>query len=197
MGDVVGNFQRGKKLDCLVVDVEAPSGSLRRSRLDRRSVVPSVSVGDDLSSSTHSGDTDVETRSVAITDAVNRLSTSVSAATIATASSTTSLTTIATSSTALGAIATSITTKRPRSVSMEMSMNVSIPMAKDDLMSSKGTSTGSDCEETKKLSGLSGCGNNPIDCFETDDLLDKFQKFLFLGDDRNIVGIYVDGCSVW
>ncbi len=38
--------------------------------------------------------------------------------------------------------------------------------------------------------------NGPIDTFGKEDLLEKFQKFLFLGDDRNIVGVYVDGRKV-
>mmetsp|Transcript_36877 Transcript_36877/g.37534 ORF Transcript_36877/g.37534 Transcript_36877/m.37534 type:complete len:475 (+) Transcript_36877:74-1498(+) len=35
--------------------------------------------------------------------------------------------------------------------------------------------------------------DSPIDVFDSDDQLDCFQKFLFLGDDRNIVKVYVNG----
>lgn len=38
--------------------------------------------------------------------------------------------------------------------------------------------------------------DGPIDTFGKEDLLEKFQKFLFLGDDRNIVSVYVDGRKV-
>lgn len=35
-----------------------------------------------------------------------------------------------------------------------------------------------------------------FDIFDHDELIEKFQKFLFLGDDRNIESIYVDGKKV-
>ena len=38
--------------------------------------------------------------------------------------------------------------------------------------------------------------DGPIDTFGREDLLEKFQKFLFLGDDRNIIHVYVDGRKV-
>lgn len=37
---------------------------------------------------------------------------------------------------------------------------------------------------------------SPIDCFGTESASDLFQKFLFLGDDRNIVAVFVDGRKV-
>lgn len=36
----------------------------------------------------------------------------------------------------------------------------------------------------------------PFDCFDGEGPLEWFQKFLFLGDDRNIVSVYVDGRQV-
>ena len=36
----------------------------------------------------------------------------------------------------------------------------------------------------------------PIDIFPDEDIMEKFQKFLFLGDDRNIEHIFVDGMEV-
>jgi len=36
----------------------------------------------------------------------------------------------------------------------------------------------------------------PIDMFGDEDLLEIFQKFIFLGDDRNIANVYVDGKRV-
>eukprot|EP01027_Heterolobosea_sp_BB2_P023996 GEZU01036096.1.p1 GENE.GEZU01036096.1~~GEZU01036096.1.p1 ORF type:complete len:475 (-),score=161.78 GEZU01036096.1:23-1447(-) len=39
-------------------------------------------------------------------------------------------------------------------------------------------------------------GNSPFDVFEDDDTLDVFQKFLYLGDDRNIAAAYVQGRQV-
>jgi guanine deaminase len=38
--------------------------------------------------------------------------------------------------------------------------------------------------------------DSPIDVFENQNLLDCFQKFLFLGDDRNIENIFIDGKKV-
>jgi guanine deaminase len=38
--------------------------------------------------------------------------------------------------------------------------------------------------------------DSPIDVFENQNLLDFFQKFLFLGDDRNIENIFIDGKKV-
>jgi cytosine/adenosine deaminase-related metal-dependent hydrolase len=38
--------------------------------------------------------------------------------------------------------------------------------------------------------------NTPIDTFNNEDNLELFQKFLFLGDDRNITHVYVDGKRV-
>jgi guanine deaminase len=35
--------------------------------------------------------------------------------------------------------------------------------------------------------------NTPIDIFEHESIFEHFQKFLFLGDDRNIIHVYVDG----
>lgn len=35
--------------------------------------------------------------------------------------------------------------------------------------------------------------DGPIDIFGEESILEKFQKFLFLGDDRNILSVYVDG----
>ena len=37
---------------------------------------------------------------------------------------------------------------------------------------------------------------SPIDTFGGEDTLEKFEKFLFLGDDRNIIKIFVDGNCV-
>ena len=36
----------------------------------------------------------------------------------------------------------------------------------------------------------------PVDLFETDDAASAFQKFLFLGDDRNIQHVFVGGRRV-
>ena len=36
----------------------------------------------------------------------------------------------------------------------------------------------------------------PFDIFQGEDASAKFQKFLFLGDDRNIESIFVDGRKV-
>lgn len=38
--------------------------------------------------------------------------------------------------------------------------------------------------------------DSPIDIWEGEGVLEKFQKFLFLGDDRNIVGVFVGGRKV-
>jgi guanine deaminase len=38
--------------------------------------------------------------------------------------------------------------------------------------------------------------NTPIDVFDHESVLEHFQKFLFLGDDRNIVHVFVDGKEV-
>lgn len=38
--------------------------------------------------------------------------------------------------------------------------------------------------------------NGPFDCFDGEGPLEWFQKFLFLGDDRNIVAVFVDGRQV-
>lgn len=38
--------------------------------------------------------------------------------------------------------------------------------------------------------------DGPIDLFGQEDTIEKFQKFLFLGDDRNIISVYVDGKMV-
>jgi cytosine/adenosine deaminase-related metal-dependent hydrolase len=38
--------------------------------------------------------------------------------------------------------------------------------------------------------------NTPIDIFEHESIFEHFQKFLFLGDDRNIIHVYVDGKMV-
>ena len=40
------------------------------------------------------------------------------------------------------------------------------------------------------------CPESPIDLFGTEDVLEKFQKFLYLGDDRNITHIYVGSSLV-
>jgi cytosine/adenosine deaminase-related metal-dependent hydrolase len=40
------------------------------------------------------------------------------------------------------------------------------------------------------------CSDSPIDCFGNEDSNEMFQKFLFLGDDRNISHVYVDGRQV-
>lgn len=40
------------------------------------------------------------------------------------------------------------------------------------------------------------CPNTPIDTFEHETSFELFQKFLFLGDDRNITDVYVDGRKV-
>ncbi len=37
---------------------------------------------------------------------------------------------------------------------------------------------------------------SPVDIFGTENILEKFQKFLFLGDDRNIISVYVNGKQV-
>jgi cytosine/adenosine deaminase-related metal-dependent hydrolase len=41
-----------------------------------------------------------------------------------------------------------------------------------------------------------GCVESPIDLFGSETILQKFEKFLFLGDDRNIESVYVDGRKV-
>jgi guanine deaminase len=38
--------------------------------------------------------------------------------------------------------------------------------------------------------------NSPIDTFEHESYFDHFEKFLFLGDDRNIVNVFVNGRQV-
>lgn len=38
--------------------------------------------------------------------------------------------------------------------------------------------------------------NSPIDTFENETFFDHFEKFLFLGDDRNIVNVFVNGRQV-
>jgi guanine deaminase len=38
--------------------------------------------------------------------------------------------------------------------------------------------------------------NGPYDVFGGDSDLEKFEKFIFLGDDRNIVQVYVAGKKV-
>ena len=38
--------------------------------------------------------------------------------------------------------------------------------------------------------------NSPIDVFDNETPLERFQKFLFLGDDRNIVSIFVNGVKL-
>lgn len=38
--------------------------------------------------------------------------------------------------------------------------------------------------------------DGPFDVFPGEDILEQFQKFLFLGDDRNIEHIFVDGIEV-
>ena len=51
----------------------------------------------------------------------------------------------------------------------------------------------------KKLDCLvvdAAAANGPIDVFEDEGPLDHFQKFLFLGDDRNISCVFVDGRQV-
>ena len=40
------------------------------------------------------------------------------------------------------------------------------------------------------------CYDTPIDLFGTETLLQKFEKYLFLADDRNIMNVYVDGKKV-
>lgn len=40
------------------------------------------------------------------------------------------------------------------------------------------------------------CENSPMDIFEHEGMIEKFQKFLFLGDDRNIESVYVHGKKV-
>jgi len=39
-------------------------------------------------------------------------------------------------------------------------------------------------------------GLSPVDTFDNDGLMERFEKFLFLGDDRNLAAIYVDGRCV-
>jgi guanine deaminase len=39
--------------------------------------------------------------------------------------------------------------------------------------------------------------DSPFDVFEHDDLEDILHKFLFLGDDRNIISVIVDGNQVY
>ena len=36
-----------------------------------------------------------------------------------------------------------------------------------------------------------------IDLFDTDTATDVFYKLLFLGDDRNITKVFIDGALVW
>jgi len=38
-----------------------------------------------------------------------------------------------------------------------------------------------------------GVEGGPVDVFGTETVLELFEKFLFLGDDRNIIKIFVDG----
>jgi len=40
------------------------------------------------------------------------------------------------------------------------------------------------------------CGDN-IDLFDHDDALSAFEKFIFLGDDRNIGKVFVNGRQVY
>lgn len=40
------------------------------------------------------------------------------------------------------------------------------------------------------------CHDSPIDTFEGEGVQDHFEKFLFNGDDRNIVHVFVDGRKV-
>jgi len=35
--------------------------------------------------------------------------------------------------------------------------------------------------------------NSPIDIFKKDSFEDIFQKFIYLGDDRNIIKVFVNG----
>ena len=51
-------------------------------------------------------------------------------------------------------------------------------------------------EKSKKLDCLVidlNVENSPVDLFGHETAIEKFEKFLFLGDDRNIVEIYVNG----
>ena len=54
-------------------------------------------------------------------------------------------------------------------------------------------------EPGKKLDCLivdPAVANSPFDLFDGEGPSEFFQKFLFLGDDRNIVSVYVDGRQV-
>lgn len=53
-------------------------------------------------------------------------------------------------------------------------------------------SIGSQTEGTSSL-WTDEYNDMPVDIFEADGLMEKFEKFLFLGDDRNIRSIFIDG----
>jgi len=38
--------------------------------------------------------------------------------------------------------------------------------------------------------------NSPFDIFDNETLIQRFEKFIFLGDDRNIVDVFVQGGSI-
>ncbi len=41
-----------------------------------------------------------------------------------------------------------------------------------------------------------GVDGGPIDVFKEDSIENRFEKFIYLGDDRNIEKVYVDGRKV-
>ena len=45
-------------------------------------------------------------------------------------------------------------------------------------------------------SGESSGSVGVVDCFSQEDPLERFQKWLYLGDDRNIAAVYVSGRHV-
>ncbi len=40
------------------------------------------------------------------------------------------------------------------------------------------------------------CADSPFDVFAGEGVLAQFEKFLFLGDDRNVRAVFVDGRQV-
>jgi hypothetical protein len=50
--------------------------------------------------------------------------------------------------------------------------------------------------EGGRSSTWSRTGGGAIDCFGGEDVLERFQKWLFLGDDRNTHAVFVDGRQI-
>ena len=61
-----------------------------------------------------------------------------------------------------------------------------------DNVSVKGAGSGSSGSGGQVSTASSG----GIDCFNGEDALQRLQKWLFLGDDRNLVSAFVDGRQV-